>query len=575
VRRIGASAAAGLRRSSITIRLALVVGLVVGLTTAAIGGLAYTRARRALESAARTRLQLLARDMARDLHAALADRVADITTWSRLEAMLALTYGDIDKELAEFMRHAISGRPAYQAIAGFDVDGRRVVVSGDVSAVPLRLGIVPSTRLRVGQAGGARDLVLETPVWNPRKPAERIGILAAFLAPGELRDALTDGRDQQGPPVDVTVLTAEAGPIIGTGGDTDPSHRPGGAGERAMLEATAHLPAIPGADGPLLSVVVREPVAEALASVLALRATVLRIGLVVLLLSVAIGGAVAWRISAPIRQLTAAVREITAQGRPEPMPEFPESVGEVGVLSAAFRAMLERLTTAQREAVVQSRRALLGEVAASLAHDVRTPLSVLKTSAQLLAGGELPPGEQRDLARMVAAEVDRVNGVVSQLVDLARPRTRQVELHEVDALVESAVAVIRPWARSAGVTVETAPGAGRLRVRTDRDQMQQVLLNLVHNAVQAASRPGRVVVRWAADPPWAVIEVTDSGPGFTPDALARAFSPFFTTRMDGTGLGLAITKRIVEEQGGSVGARNLAAGGACVWLLLPQVPEPA
>jgi signal transduction histidine kinase len=241
----------------------------------------------------------------------------------------------------------------------------------------------------------------------------------------------------------------------------------------------------------------------------------------------------------------------------------------VGVLSSAFQAMMERLTTAQREAVHQSRLALLGEVAASIAHDVRTPLSVLKTSAQLLAGGELPAGEQRELARMVAAEVDRLNGVVSHLVDLARPRPRRPALHPVAELVEGAAMVLRPWARAAAVSLEMEPAGTALCIRADHDELQQVLLNVLHNAVQAASKPGRVAVRWYADPPWVVVEVRDSGPGFSPDALARAFSPFFTTKSDGTGLGLAIAKRIVEEQGGEVGARNVADGGACVWLRLP------
>jgi signal transduction histidine kinase len=87
--------------------------------------------------------------------------------------------------------------------------------------------------------------------------------------------------------------------------------------------------------------------------------------------------------------------------------------------------------------------------------------------------------------------------------------------------------------------------------------------------VQAAPDPGTVVVRSHAQGRWAVIEVSDSGPGFSEEALARAFSPFFTTRADGTGLGLSIVKRIMEEHGGEVGACNPATGGACVWCRLP------
>ncbi len=570
LRRVAGSAVQAIRQSTITLRMVLVVVLVVGLTTVSIGALSYARARDALEAAGRARLELLARGMARNLHGELADRVADTTTWARLETMLALTYGDVDKELAEFLRHAIADRRAFQALAAFDVDGRRIAMAGAGDLVPARLPAVASTRLRVMRSPGRPEAqpVLETPVFNPRRPAERIGLIAAFLAPGPLLDATTASRDQVGPAIDIAVLASDGSVIL----RSEPSGEPGDGGA-ATLEENAPVPALDGVEGPALSVVVREPLAVALASVLSLRGTLVRIGLAVLLLSAAIGGAVAWRVSQPIRRLTASVREITARGRPEPVADFPRSVGEVGILSSAFQAMLERLATAQRETVLQSRLALLGEVAASLAHDIRTPLSVLKTSAQLLAAGEVPAGEQRAVAHMVAAEVDRVNGVVSNLVDLARPRSGRVGVHPVETLVAGAAGVVRPWARSAGIVLEVAPGDATLRVRADRDQLQQVLLNLLHNAVQAASKPGRVSIGWRADPPWAVIEVTDTGRGFTPDALERAFSPFFTTKPDGTGLGLAIARRLVEEQGGAVGARNLPGGGACVWLHLPLLED--
>jgi signal transduction histidine kinase len=551
----------------------LLVVFVVGVTTVSIGSLAYVRARRALEAAAQARLELLALDMARNLHGELADRVADITTWTHLETMVALTFADVDKELAELMRHAIADRPEYRAIAAFDVAGQRVASAGDAAVVPLRLPAPASTRLRVAPLDGsdAEGLVLEAPVFNPRRPAEPIGFLASFLAPRPLLDAMAAERDPAAPPVEVAVLASGVGPILR--GATTPRREAADGPE--VVEESADLPKLQGVTGPALSVVVREPAAAAHATVRSLRRALLRTGLLVLLVSVAVGGAVAWRISQPIRRLTASVEEVTARGRPEPIADVPRATGEVGILASAFQAMLERLTAAQREAIVHSRLALLGEVAASLAHDVRTPLSVLKTSAQLLAAGEVPASEQRDLARMVAAEVDRLNGVVSQLVDLARPRPTRVAPQPVATLVEGAAAVLRPWARSAAVELEVDVGASELRVRADRDQMQQVLLNVLHNAVQASSKPGRVVVRGYPDPPWVVIEVTDTGVGFAPEALGRAFSPFFTTKPEGTGLGLTIAKRIVEEQGGEVGARNLEGGGASVWIRLPRVTEAA
>jgi signal transduction histidine kinase len=262
------------------------------------------------------------------------------------------------------------------------------------------------------------------------------------------------------------------------------------------------------------------------------------------------------------------VEHVAARGQPEPIATVPRGGGEVGVLTDAFNAMLQRLAIAQRESVAQSRLALLGEIAASIVHDVRTPLSVLKTSAQLLGSAALSASEQQDLAGLIASEVDRLNRVVTNLADLGRPQATSRTPQAMQALAERTVSVLRPWARARQVTLD-AGGDPALGVHVDRDQLLQALLNVVHNAAQAAPSGGRVRLRWSAEPPWLAIEVTDTGPGFSREALERAFSPFFTTKPDGTGLGLAIAKRVVEAHGGEIGVRNAESGGACVWIRLP------
>jgi len=547
--------------------MVLLVVVLVGFTTVAMGTLAYRRARLALEAAANARLEVLARDIARDLHRELADRVADITTWARLESMVALTFGDVDKQLAEFLRETHRGRDVYLAIVAFDRAGHAIAGAPDLHRPALHVGTPLSEELRVVPYESRRALALATPVFNPRRPDERIGTLVALLDPEPLLRTVTAGDTHD---AHLTLTLRAAAEVLGM---VHPASGPASKtrsdpASEAAFEKTATVRPLTGVDEPALTVVVREPASVALASILSLRETLTQVALVVLLLSAIAGGFVAWRVSMPIRRLTASVESITSRGRPEPLG-LPAGAGEVGVLSAAFEAMMERLAAAQDEAVSRSRLALLGEVAASIAHDVRTPLSVLKTSAQLLASGDLPLAEQGELGRMVTAEVDRVNRVVTDLVDLARPRIAQRTPQPLERLVHRAAEVLRPWAHSRGVKLAVDGESSALRVLVDGDQMQQALINLVHNAVQAASKPGSVVVRSYAQGRWGVIEVSDSGPGFSEEALSRAFSPFFTTREDGTGLGLTIVKRIVQEHGGDVGARNPTSGGACVWCRLP------
>src|SRR4030095_9444736 len=176
------------RSSSITTRMVLLVVVLVGCTTVAMGTLAYRRARRALEAAANARLEVLARDIARDLHRELAERVADITTWARLEGMVALTFGDVDKQLAEFLRQTREGRDVYLSIVAFDREGRDVAGAHDADDTGLALVASSSPELRVvpRDGGASAALALATPVVNPRRPGERIGTVGAPVAPGTL-----------------------------------------------------------------------------------------------------------------------------------------------------------------------------------------------------------------------------------------------------------------------------------------------------------------------------------------------------------------------------------------------------
>jgi two-component system sensor histidine kinase HydH len=547
------------------VRLVALVLALVGGTTLAVSMLAYRRARAELVATTHARLELLGRDVGHTLQREIMNRVVDTTTWAGLETMIALRFGDVDKQIADLLSHTLGSVEDYVALAARDAAGTLVAVAGDRAVVGSTSAPVTATRVVVVTPNGSRQplLRIDTPVMSSRGRGERIGSLSTFVDPARLVQPLVADR-VRGTAVTVAIL-ADGRPLAEV-------PAPVGAGEApAMLETTLAAPALAPVGAPPMTVVVRQPVAVALASVYQLRTTLLWIGVLVVLVSGLAGAFVAWRLSDPIHQLTRSVETVAARGSPGPVGEPVRASGEVGVLAEAFDSMMQRLAVAQREVIAQSRLALLGEIAASIAHDVRTPLSVLKTSAQLLGGSDLGAAEQRDLAAMVSSEVDRLNGVVTRLVDLARPRGGTRSAQRVGALLDHVIAVLRPWAAARGVEITLFPGPDPV-VDVDPDEMQQALLNLVHNAVQACGRGGRVSVGIRAADGWAIVEVDDTGPGFSDEALARAFSPFFTTKPDGTGLGLAIVRRVVEGHDGQAGAENPPDGGARVWLRLPLSP---
>jgi two-component system sensor histidine kinase HydH len=546
--------------------MVLLVVALVGATALVIGTVSYERARRALASAARARLVLLARDIAEHLHGELEDRAADITNWAHLEVMRAMLYDDVDKELAQFLQQSFEGGRVYRAIGCYAGAERPVAGVGEVESLAphsrpseTRLVVVP-LKERVEKL-----LQIETPIFNPQRPEDAIGTLVVLLDPSRIIDI--PSATAQGITLSLRTRTGET--IL----DPDASTNDPGA-TAASVKALAAVGQVIGVGGPPLEVQVSEPASVALADVYGLRATLLHFGLIVLLISAALGALVAWRISSPIRQLTATVRDIAKSGHLEPNAAFPHAGGEVGVLSSAFRAMMESLAAAQREALAQARLAFLGEIAANIAHEVRTPLAVLKTAAHLLARGEIPLEEQRDLARTTAVEVDRLNTVVTSLVDLARQKPVRQQLEPVGPIVERAVVFFQPLARRQGVDIHHETVPPDLFVHGSADQLHQVLLNLIHNAIQAMAGPGILTVSCGREDGSVVVEVDDSGPGFSSEALARAFSPFYTTKPDGSGLGLAIAKRIVEEHGGTMTASNRPEGGARVWFRLPAREAP-
>jgi signal transduction histidine kinase len=411
-------------------------------------------------------------------------------------------------------------------------------------------------------------LRLETPIFNPQRAEERIGTLVSLVDPQRILDTIQASVQGMGAPIQLTLRHTDGSVVLRSGLHDHPT-------TDGLLLARAAVPPLSAADGLPLEVLVGEPRAVALADVTALRAALLETGAAILLVSACLGALVAWRISRPIRTLTTTVRAIADHGRPEAPPVFPAAGGEVGVLSSAFRGMLESLATAQREALAQARLAFLGEVAASIAHDVRTPLSVLKTSAQLLSRGDTDEPTRRELQELVTAEVDRLNAVVSNLVDLARPAPVRYGIEPLGPIVDRAASFFRGFAEKRRIRVMVAGDAGEALVRGSGEQLYQVLLNLVHNALQAMDGPGMLHLRHRREGTGVVVEVADSGPGFAPDVLPRLFAPFFTTKHDGTGLGLAIAKRIIEEHGGTIGARNAEGGGGCVWFRLPRAEATA
>jgi signal transduction histidine kinase len=229
----------------------------------------------------------------------------------------------------------------------------------------------------------------------------------------------------------------------------------------------------------------------------------------------------------------------------------------------------------------RDRLAALGEMAAGLAHEIRNPLGAIKAAAQYL---ETPPAESdvpKEFLGIIVEETNRLNRVVSSFLDYARPYKGNPVPTDVRGVAERTLQVMQP-SLGAGVDLVTEFQENLPFVRIDPEQLRQVIMNLVQNAVQAMESKGRLTVSTGlratpirSDPgePASFVEmrVTDTGPGIAQKAMGKLFIPFFTTKDRGTGLGLAICQRIVQTAGGAIEVRTLGGEGTTFTVLLPAL----
>jgi two-component system sensor histidine kinase PilS (NtrC family) len=233
---------------------------------------------------------------------------------------------------------------------------------------------------------------------------------------------------------------------------------------------------------------------------------------------------------------------------------------------------LRRMEVAMQRA---ERLAAVGRLAAGIAHEIRNPLAAISGSIELLrqtadaeAAPPRMPGENRELMSIVIREVDRLNGLITELLEFARPRALETERLDVAATMAEMLKVFENDKRLGDARVELVTDGAPL-VEADAAQLRQVVWNLLRNAAEAApGQPIRVEVR--AEGELVALTICDRGPGIAAEHRARIFEPFFSTKDGGTGLGLATVHRIVDEHKGAVEFDCPESGGTAVTVRLPR-----
>ena len=287
-------------------------------------------------------------------------------------------------------------------------------------------------------------------------------------------------------------------------------------------------------------------------------------------LSLTVGWLVSERLTRPLRALSEGVRAVTAGDYNQRVAVSGND--ELAELSSTFNHMTVRLGQLHHlEAQLRRRDRLhaLGEVAMGLAHEIRNPLGIIKTATQLLhRRADLGDNDKRHL-EYVVSEVTRINDLITEFLDFAKPRAPVRCVQPARPLVEDILGFCKPELESHRVEAridDQAPGA---TLYADARQLKQACLNLIINAIDAMPDGGRLTVGIAQEDDYTVISITDTGEGIAPDMMERIFTPFVTTKASGTGLGLAKVFSIMDSHDGRIECVSDKGAGATFNLYIP------
>lgn len=286
-----------------------------------------------------------------------------------------------------------------------------------------------------------------------------------------------------------------------------------------------------------------------------------------------------YRIMEPLRRLT---REA---GR-APLPAH--TADEVKTLSRRVRVLLQNIDLAQnelersRESLAHAEKmALVGKLAAGMAHSIRNPFTSVKMRLFSLSRSLVPDEAQREDIEVISEEIRHIDTIVQNFLEFSRPPRLRMQPVSPSSVVDSTLRLLDQRLKSYGVAVRLDRSAAALpTVQADPEQLKEVLVNLVVNACEAMPQGGGIVIeervaRSADGEELAAVRVRDNGPGILEHLVERIFDPFFSTKEQGTGLGLSIARRIIAEHGGGLRGETAPGGGAVFTLTLPVKEPPA
>ena len=519
--------------------------------------LAFYQARSALREEITRDMQTRATGAFNEVDNMMFERLQNMVSWSRLEVMHEVVIGDIDKRLSNFLGEIKNSyRGVYQTL--YVVNNQNIVIA---SSEPAQIGKPENSLLPAKspwkEVQFSNHSIHFEKVQQQHLPmaiaikdidGKKIGTLwvwfdwnyiSAILKNTEIKGSSAALLDESGKELAYTEdwLKIRSAHNIST--HSNPVNLIAGDSASASIFNW--------------QVVIAQYRTVAMKPVQRMGYIFIFLLLVTAFLTTALAAILARSITKPLAKLTDYANHFIRSSQATPPPA--DGPSEVRAMSDAFGKMMDDLTQSKENLTRAAKLAVAGEMAAAMSHEVRTPLGILRSSAQVLSREKNLSAEGLEVTAFITTETERLNKLVSTLVDSARPRQPEFAMHNIVGLVEHAMAMLRMQANKKEINLVFASeqlASTQLFVECDGEQITQVILNLVLNAIQVLPNGGNIVVSIFETQDDVTISVADDGAGVDEAQKEHIFDPFFTQRPGGIGLGLAVSRQIVTAHFGTL-----------------------
>lgn len=236
--------------------------------------------------------------------------------------------------------------------------------------------------------------------------------------------------------------------------------------------------------------------------------------------------------------------------------------------------MIEQRVKEQRKLEEQlhlaERLAALGEMVAGVSHEIKNPLGIIKSTAELLSDMPQADETQKRLSGIITQESIRLNGIVTEFLDFARPQSLNVRECRLDEIIRKNLSFLAPEFEKKGIQIHENLGDRSLKLHADQDLLYRALMNIFINSIQSIDDYGSITIRVNEGREHYQLEIEDTGEGITRENMKKIFNPFFTTKEKGSGLGLPMVKKIIEEHKGTIDIESKEGSGTKVTIHLPK-----